>query len=514
MQAQATEPAGNGICVSRGYGLKLYVNRGHLIVEDGVGRDRRTRRYHRVTSRLGRLIVIGHTGYITLESLRWIHDIGAGLIHIDSDGTLIATSAAAGPGHASLRRAQALAATSSCGVEIARELLQAKVAGQEALLSELQDGDEAKTAAATALEKIRTAVDLAGLVAAEAEAAAAYWNAWAAIGVPLRGAARSGIPEHWLRFGKRHSPLSNGPRLACNPPNAILNYLYALLEAETVFACHAVGLDPMLGIFHTDQRNRSSLALDAMEAMRPMVDAYVLAMLTQRTLARRDFIETRQGNCRLTPGVAGRLAETVPTWRHHVAPVVEAVAQRLAHDGGTTAAVGAPLTRAHHRAAWHSRAPDRQVRRSKFSTPVLPNACKDCGTYLPDRRQRYCDPCRSSRWTKHAGEGRENAALVLARLRAEERDPAHGGRAAEIRGRKNAEHQRAVREWRGKRPDPAIFTNEIQPWLREVPIQTLVAATSLSEHYCSLIRLGKKIPHPRHWDVLRALTRSNLAAVR
>jgi hypothetical protein len=40
----------------------------------------------------------------------------------------------------------------------------------------------------------------------------------------------------------------------------------------------------------------------------------------------------------------------------------------------------------------------------------------------------------------------------------------------------------------------------------EVPIQQLVAATGLSDHYCSLIRLGKKVPYARHWDALRRLT--------
>ena len=55
----------------------------------------------------------------------------------------------------------------------------------------------------------------------------------------------------------------------------------------------AVGLDPLLGIFHTDKRYRASLSLDAMEAVRPVVDAYVLAMLTQRRLSRHDFVETR-----------------------------------------------------------------------------------------------------------------------------------------------------------------------------------------------------------------------------
>jgi hypothetical protein len=34
-----------------------------------------------------------------------------------------------------------------------------------------------------------------------------------------------------------------------------------------------------------------------------------------------------------------------------------------------------------------------------------------------------------------------------------------------------------------------------------------MAATGLGEHYCSLIRLGKKILHPRHWDALRHVAR-------
>jgi hypothetical protein len=32
MQAQPTEPTSNGICVAHGYGLKIHVHRGHLII--------------------------------------------------------------------------------------------------------------------------------------------------------------------------------------------------------------------------------------------------------------------------------------------------------------------------------------------------------------------------------------------------------------------------------------------------------------------------------------------------
>jgi CRISPR-associated endonuclease Cas1 len=503
MQAQPTEPSEGGICVAHGCGLKIYVHRGYLVVHDGIGRDRRTRRYHRITSKVRRLALIGHTGYITLDALRWLHDIGAALVHIDADAQLITTSTATGPGHAALRRAQALATTSQAGIEIARSLLNAKLSGQASILAELAAAPRARDVIKRSLDAIADAPDLPSLVGAEAEAASAYWDAWSDLPIPIGGPNLDRVPEHWRTFGKRHSLLSNGPRLACNPPNAILNYLYALLEAETTLACHAVGLDPLLGIFHTDQRNRASLALDAMEAARPIVDAYTLALLTQRTLARDDFAETRQGACRLTPTLAARLAGTTDTWRHHIAPVIEEISHAFTQTATRPITIAAPLTGAHHRAAWDDRSPDRKRRQVTAATPDLPNACRDCGTYLADRRRRYCDHCRTQRWADHSSQGRDTAARVLALLRAEQRDPAHGGRAGEIRGRKNAAHQQAVRAWTGELPDPAVFRSEIQPGLREAPISDLVAATGLSNHYCSLIRLGKKVPHPRHWEALK-----------
>src|SRR5215212_6170717 len=84
----------DGIVVASGFGLKIYVERGRLVVHDGLGRNRRTLRLARATSGLERLVVIGHTGYITLEALRWIRDIGASLVQIGPDGEVIATSSA------------------------------------------------------------------------------------------------------------------------------------------------------------------------------------------------------------------------------------------------------------------------------------------------------------------------------------------------------------------------------------------------------------------------------------
>jgi len=53
------------------------------------------------------------------------------------------------------------------------------------------------------------------------------------------------------------------------------------------------------------------------------------------------------------------------------------------------------------------------------------------------------------------------------------------------------------------------FTRKILPALREFTIARLVAATGLSARYCSLIRLGKRAPHPRHWEALRSVEARN-----
>src|SRR4029077_20018147 len=121
--------------------------------------------------------------------------------------------------------------------------------------------------------------------------------------------------------------LSGSPRLAANPPNAILNYLYALLESESRLPAAALGLDPGIGVLHVDTPARDSLACDLMEPIRAQVDAYLLDWVTRQPLRREWVFEERDGNCRLMASFAVRLSETLPIWRQAVAPVAEWVAR-------------------------------------------------------------------------------------------------------------------------------------------------------------------------------------------
>jgi CRISPR-associated endonuclease Cas1 len=509
MQQQGTATTRDGLVIASGYGLKIHVHRGHLVVHDGVGTRRETRRFNRATGGLRRLVVLGQDGYITLDALHWLHQTGAAFTQLDHYGQLVAQSAVSGPDIAKLRRAQAAAPSSTVGVEVARWLLGEKVDGQSAITDHLQDRGESRAEIGRAGEAITVATSIGELLAAESAAAGAYWKAWSGVGLPFPKGQAERLPRHWLTFGQRHSPLTRSTRVAANPANAILNYLYALLEAETTMSLQTIGLDPSLGIFHADKAGRASMSLDVMEACRPTVDAYLLALFRERTLSARDFIETPRGACRLRPAMAKRLAETTMIWKEQVAVAAERVAQLFAHAADEP--LPTRLTQQERVAAWDRRRPVSQ-RNSGSRSARLPDTCRDCGSELPDRRHRYCLLCRNRRWSKAGETGRDIAAGVLRQLREDGRDPAHGGRAAKLRGGKNATHQAAVREWNERhdgRHDPQSFSVEIAPRLREVPIESLVQATGLSQHYCSLIRLGKRIPHQRHWQALAAVASRN-----
>jgi len=72
--------------------------------------------------------------------------------------------------------------------------------------------------------------------------------AWRNLAIDFPKSDLKKIPDHWKVFGARTSPVSHGARNAANPANAMLNLLYAVLEAETRLTIAALGLDPGLGL--------------------------------------------------------------------------------------------------------------------------------------------------------------------------------------------------------------------------------------------------------------------------
>ena len=74
--------------------------------------------------------------------------------------------------------------------------------------------------------------------------------------------------------------------------NALLSFVYTLLNHEVQSALETVGLDPYVGFLHTDRPGRASLALDMMEELRAyLADRLVLSLINRKQISSKGFVE-------------------------------------------------------------------------------------------------------------------------------------------------------------------------------------------------------------------------------
>jgi CRISPR-associated endonuclease Cas1 len=485
----------NGVITLYGYRASVRVDRGHLVLEDRVGPNRRTGRFAKIGHGLKRVVAIGAEGSVSLAALRWLTDQDAAFVMLNRDGSVLATTGPVSPSDVRLRRAQSLAHQSDLALRIARELIDQKLRGQEHVARKYFPNSSAAVSIAISHNKLTTAKSSDDIRLAESQGALAYWSAWHDLSISFPRVDLPRVPNHWQKFGSRMSPLTTSPRLAVNPPNAMLNYLYAVLESEARLALAALGLDPGLGVLHNDLRSRDSLAVDVLEPVRPEVDAFLLDWLNRGPLRRDWFLEQRDGNCRLMASLAVKLSESAPIWRRAVAPFAEGIARSLSSTmprGRMFATPSTPLTHSRKREARGS-----VISVSQKSKITQPTVCGICGTNIKSAC-RYCRKCAPTIW-------RENVlhAAKLGRLHTHR--PEAQARRAETQRRQND----ALKTWNPKdQPewlDEVFYRKNIQPRLALVQVPKIQAAVSVSEPYALRIRASKCVPHPRHWVALAKL---------
>jgi CRISPR-associated endonuclease Cas1 len=112
------------------------------------------------------------------------------------------------------------------------------------------------------------------------------------------------LAPHWLVTRERNSPLGGDTPHAVDPLNAMLNYAYGCLEGQARQALEAQGFDVACGFLHVDKDGRDSLVYDLMECARGTVDGLVLDFLSRTVLHAGDFVQTKEGGCRLHPQLA------------------------------------------------------------------------------------------------------------------------------------------------------------------------------------------------------------------
>jgi CRISPR-associated endonuclease Cas1 len=476
------------VLVVDGYGIRLVVERRHLVVSDGAGRQRRELRLPKVGHGVRRLVVIGHTGTVSLEALRWLDRTGIAFVHIDTDGTILTSTARPGLNDPRLRRAQALAGTTPVGLDLARALIGAKVAGQAAVAADQLHCEDLAEVIHVHRRGIESAASIDEVRRIEAKAALDYFTGWRDV-VQVAWARRDhdAVPVHWRHFDGRRSSISAPSAIrATDPVNALLNYLYALAEVECRLACLTLGLDPGLGIIHADSRNRDSLALDLIEPLRPQVDAYIIDLLDGHTFRASDFHETDDGHCRILPPLTHRLAESLDRWRTIVAPIAENVAHGFADASPYPIPKPTPLTAARRGA---------RPRDPKRTSNPLGSACQDCGTPV-DRQRNYCPKC----WPAHrqdnglAGSEAARAQLTSPEARILKGETVRNGKAT-------AKASRAADiGW-----NAGAWDSSIAPKLSGFTTRQIAEATGLSIPYANRIRRGTQVPDPRHWQAIADL---------
>jgi CRISPR-associated endonuclease Cas1 len=484
-----------GVVILFGFNTQIKVERGHLVLQDGIGAARREAHFPRVGHGLQRLVVIGADGFVSLAALRWLAaDQGAAFVMLERNGTVLATTGPVAASDARLRRAQACAYHSAAAVPITCELISQKLAAQEKVSRDKLHDAQAADDIARFREQLAPARTVRDVRLIESQGSSAYWSAWRKLTIDFPKSDLKKIPDHWKTFGSRTSPVSHGARNAANPANAMLNLLYTVLEAETRLTIAALGLDPGLGLLHIDSATRDSLACDLMEPIRPSVDAFLIDSIRRSPLKREWFFELRDGTCRLMPALVSRLVETALKWRSEVAPIAEWFAQAVCSTSPDSTLRGprTRLTRRLWRESMHRDALTPETR-----VPEPQSVCRRCGAAVSQRRS-HCKAC---------GVAVSTEALVKG---------AHAGRIAaltpEALARRKASSQRqneALQAW-NPAEHPSWLTSDyymtnIQPRLAQLTRPAIAETIGVSVVYAGEIRNGKCIPHMRHWLALAQL---------
>jgi hypothetical protein len=253
------------------------------------------------------------------------------------------------------------------------------------------------------------------------------------------------VPDHWRRFDTRKSPLSGSQRLAANPANAILNYLYAVLESETRLAVAALGLDPRL-------RSHGTCA----PAGRFVLARLAYSRAAQAKLvfrARKWELPTDEHPCYRT-GTNRSLVET-------------------------------------------SCCPARGVARSVKSNSFPSRICRGCGTRLKDGRA-FCASCQIP-----------ISRTILIEAAKQGRVATHSPTAEALRASTQRRQVAARKAWnpsdQPKWLNEQVYIQQIQPALLALPNSAIARALSISMPYASDVRHGRRRPHPRHWQSLAEL---------
>ncbi|MEL4305252.1 CRISPR-associated endonuclease Cas1 [Methanococcoides sp. LMO-2] len=289
-----------------GHGINMRVDAAKLHIKDGrFSTTEKPQKYVFYPKRIDidSIVVYGRSGSLSFEAIRWLIKHNVQISILNWDGKLLTTMLPSESTNVKTKFAQYRAyEDETTRIKIAKKFIEAKFDKSQITLDYLKErypsidydfSEETKK-----LEKAKRVNDALG---AEGGVASKYWNEFL-----------KAIPEKY----DFESRLNQSGRAigAGDMANAMLNYGYALLEAECLRAINSVGLDPHVGFLHEMNPSKNSLAYDLQEPFRFLIDLAVLNLIETNGIDKKDFIRTENYSLRLRPSGAKKLTEEINWW--------------------------------------------------------------------------------------------------------------------------------------------------------------------------------------------------------
>lgn len=242
-------------------------------------------------------IMITTAAYITTDAIKLAMDHNIDIIFLDEFGDPFGRVWHSKLGSTTLiRRRQLEIADTTEGVNLALEWVRKKLDNQIDLLTRLRESRTNKSAEITAyidkLRNCRNSLDSlipqgtgnvgieeirGSIMGIEGSGGRIYFEAVSFI-----------MPDRYKFEGRSRNP-------AKDEFNTLLNYAYGILYSKVEKACIIAGLDPYVGIIHTDHYNKKSMVFDIIENYRIWADETVIKLFAGREVKQEHFDKLENG---------------------------------------------------------------------------------------------------------------------------------------------------------------------------------------------------------------------------
>ncbi|MGI0047509.1 MAG: CRISPR-associated endonuclease Cas1 [Nitrosotalea sp.] len=308
-----------------GFGTSINVEKRKLVIQNKLKNERIEFYPHHMEH--DAVIVDGHTGSITFESMRWLlkHDIALALLNWN--GNLLGIALPQEPKTGKLRVMQYQKyLDDTIRFKIALEFVNSKIASARNLLEELARfysvlnikhaifqfeteiasyNNGARDGNSPMLSRLKKLMIFEGRIAQiQLE--------------QFKKLVSELAPQ--FRFVARMNKSNSWNTNASDEINALLNYGYAVLESLVRKALNAVGFDPAIGFLHEIAHSKTPLVYDFQELFRWFVDYSVIQLLDENKLSKSDFIVTENYHIRLREATAKLLIEKIKNNFNHKVP--------------------------------------------------------------------------------------------------------------------------------------------------------------------------------------------------